>query len=51
MVLCYISVGIFNITLNGPLEIRNFSSHVEEYFQMGLFAFQHFKTNKICKFC
>lgn len=50
MVLCYISVAIFNITLKGHLEIRNFSSHVEEYFQMGLFAFQHFKTIRFANF-
>lgn len=50
MVLCYISVCIFNITLQGHMEIRNFSSHVEEYFQMGLFAFQHFKKIRLANF-
>ena len=50
MALRYISVCIFNMTLHGHLEIRNFSSHVEEYFQMGLFAFQHFKKIKFANF-
>ena len=50
MVLCYISVCIFNITVHGHMEIRNFSSHVEEYFQKGLFAFQHFKKIRFANF-
>ena len=32
------------------MEIRNFSSHAEEYFQMGLFAFQHFKKIRFANF-
>ena len=50
MALRYISVCIFNMTLHGHLDIRNFSSHVEECFQMGLFAFQHFKEIKFANF-
>ena len=45
-----VCVYYFNMTLHGHLEIRNFSSHVEEYFQMGLFAFQHFKEIKFANF-
>ena len=42
MIWYFFGVCIINITLHGPLEIRNFSSRVEKYFTR---VFQHSKRN------